>query len=187
MDEIISGVQVIKMYAWEKPFMQLIALARRMELKVVRKSSYVRALYMTFAMFTTRLSLFCSMLAIVLLWGEEHITAAKVFVISSYLTVVAQNLTGFFIRGIAEIAESLVAFQRLQNFLENDEKVVLSIRSADTKQPEIITNANYIVQVKRFNFVKISAVFYICDCFQCREIWNKKIGIKVISPFRSIT
>jgi ATP-binding cassette subfamily C (CFTR/MRP) protein 4 len=29
MNEIVVGIQVIKMYAWEKPFAHLIALARR--------------------------------------------------------------------------------------------------------------------------------------------------------------
>lgn len=29
MSEIISGVQVIKMYAWEKPFEKLVSMARR--------------------------------------------------------------------------------------------------------------------------------------------------------------
>jgi ATP-binding cassette subfamily C (CFTR/MRP) protein 4 len=29
MNEIIVGIQVIKMYAWEEPFARLIALARK--------------------------------------------------------------------------------------------------------------------------------------------------------------
>ena len=29
MNEIVSGIQVIKMYAWEKPFAKLVEVARR--------------------------------------------------------------------------------------------------------------------------------------------------------------
>lgn len=29
MNEIVSGIQVIKMYAWEKPFAKLVSMARR--------------------------------------------------------------------------------------------------------------------------------------------------------------
>lgn len=127
MDEIISGVHVIKLYAWEKPFTQLITLARKLELKVVKKNSYLRALYMTFAMFTTRITLFGSLLSIVLLYGETEITATKVFVLSSYFNVIAQTLSQMFVRGIAEIAEGLVAVQRIQCFLESEEKEQKSI------------------------------------------------------------
>lgn len=124
MDEIISGVQVIKMYAWERPFIKLITLARQLELKVIKKNSYVRALYMTFAMFTTRMALFCTLLSIFLLYGKENITAAKVFVVASYFSVVAQTMSQMFVRGVAEIAEGLVAFERIQTFLESEEKLV---------------------------------------------------------------
>lgn len=126
MDEIISGIQVIKMYAWERPFIKLITLARQMELKVVKKNSYVRALYMTFAMVTTRMALFCTLVSILFLYGEENITAAKVFVVSSYFSVVAQTMSQMFVRGVAEIAEGLVAFERIQTFLESEEKLVKS-------------------------------------------------------------
>lgn len=128
MDEIISGVQVIKMYAWERPFAQLITFARKMELKIVRKSSYVRALYMTFMLFTTRMAMFCTMLSIVLLYGSDQLTSNKVFVISVYFAMVSHTMSQMFVRGVAEIAEALVSFRRLQSFLDLDEKKAEAIK-----------------------------------------------------------
>ncbi|GLV39331.1 uncharacterized protein CBL_20420 [Carabus blaptoides fortunei] len=119
MDEIISGVQVIKMYAWEKPFAKLIQQARKLELKIITKTSYVRGLYMTFNMFTTRVALFAGLLTMVLL-GQE-VSATKVFVFASYFNLLAQSMSSMFVRGISEVAEVLVAIKRLQNFLLSDE------------------------------------------------------------------
>lgn len=131
MDEIISGIQVIKLYAWEKPFKKLIHFARDKELKVIRKSSYVRALYMTFMLFTTRSALYCTMMAIVVL--GDQLTASKVFVISSYFAIMANVMSQMFVRGIAEIAEALVALRRLQAFLEYDEKEPTDVPAAKEK------------------------------------------------------
>lgn len=119
MDEIISGIQVIKLYAWEKPFAKLISTARRAELKIVLKSGIIRGLYMTFGLFTTRAALFATMVGLILM--QEEITAAKVFVVASYLNIVAFTMSGMFVRGVAEISEGLVATRRLQKFLEYDE------------------------------------------------------------------
>jgi ATP-binding cassette subfamily C (CFTR/MRP) protein 4 len=121
MDEIISGVQVIKMYAWEKPFMKLIKFARKAELKIVTKSSYVRGLYMTFNLFTTRVALFCTLLTMAL--TDQEITAAKVFVFMSYYNILSQTMSSIFVRGISEIAEALVSIKRLQGFMNNEEFV----------------------------------------------------------------
>ncbi|CAK9828615.1 ABC transporter C family member 4 [Anthophora retusa] len=119
MDEIISGVQVIKMYAWEKPFCALIETARKLELQVVTKSAYIRGIYMTFNLFTTRMALFCTLISM-LLFGNE-LTADKVFVFSSYFNILAHTMSGMFVRGFAEIAECLVAVRRLQHFLMYEE------------------------------------------------------------------
>ncbi|KAI4466022.1 atp-binding cassette sub-family c [Holotrichia oblita] len=120
MDEIISGVQVIKMYAWEKPFAKLIKHARRLELRIITKLSYVRALFMTFNLFTTRVALFCTLLTMTLLYNEP-ITAAKVFVFMSYYNIISQTMSSMFVRGIAEVAELFVSIRRIQNFMLNDE------------------------------------------------------------------
>ncbi|XP_058448247.1 ATP-binding cassette sub-family C member 4-like [Malaya genurostris] len=119
MDEILSGIHVIKMYAWEKPFSKLISHARRSELKMVLRSGLIRGLYMTFQLFTTRAALFATMIALLLM--QEDLTAAKVFVVASYLNIVAYTMSGMFVRGVAEIAEALVATRRLQRFLEYGE------------------------------------------------------------------
>lgn len=76
MDEIISGIQVIKMYAWEKSFSKIIRFARKSEIKIITKSSYVRAAFMAFNLFTTRCALFCTILTMAL--SQQEITAAKV-------------------------------------------------------------------------------------------------------------
>ena len=75
---------------------------------------------MTFMLFTTRAALFCTMMAIILLGGQ--LTASKVFVVSAYFNILALTLSQMFVRGIAEIAEAMVAMRRLRKFLEYDEK-----------------------------------------------------------------
>lgn len=122
MDEIIAGVQVIKMYAWEVPFTRLIACARRVELKVARNAAFVRGLYMTFNMFTTRMAVFATMLAIALLYSADQLTAARVFVISSYFNIITYTMSQMFIRGLTEVGEALAGIKRLQTFLYMEEK-----------------------------------------------------------------
>lgn len=119
MDEIISGVQVIKMYVWEMPFCAMIELARKLEIRVITKSSYIRGIYMTFGLFTTRMALYCTLIAMIM-FGFE-LPADKVFVLSSYFNILSQTMSGMFVRGVAEISECLVAVRRLQHFLMYEE------------------------------------------------------------------
>lgn len=76
IDEVIAGVQVIKMYVWEIPFGNLIKRVRNLELKIIMKSSHIRGLYMTFNIFTIRVSLYCTLLTMAL--SGQQITATKV-------------------------------------------------------------------------------------------------------------
>ncbi|XP_031628372.1 multidrug resistance-associated protein 4-like [Contarinia nasturtii] len=124
MDEIISAAQVIKMYSWERPFAKLIDYARKMELKFLRKKSYIAAFQMTFIVITTRLAIFCAMLTIVLVDGPDKINAAKIYVMSSYFRIISQVLSMGFARSFAETAEILVALRRLEKLLILEEKKI---------------------------------------------------------------
>ncbi|KAG8235220.1 hypothetical protein J437_LFUL015912 [Ladona fulva] len=119
MNEIITGIQVIKMYTWEKPFAKLVALARKKEIKEIRSASYIRGMYLSFVIFTTRLAIFCSVISYSLL--GNYIRADKVFVLTSYYNILRQAMTVFFPQGIAQAAESSVSLKRLQKFLLYEE------------------------------------------------------------------
>lgn len=97
MNEIIQGIQVIKMYAWEKPFGKLVEESRRKEVRVIRYVSYIRGILLSFILFTTRVSVFICLIAYFLLGNE--VTARKAFVITAFYNILRQTMTVFFPQG----------------------------------------------------------------------------------------
>ncbi|XP_039296024.1 probable multidrug resistance-associated protein lethal(2)03659 [Nilaparvata lugens] len=130
MNEIISGIQVIKMYAWEKSFANMVSNARRKELNEIRKTSYVRALLLSFIIFHSRLAVFMSILAYVI--TGSSINAEKVFTVTSFFNILRQTMTIFFPQGIGQIAEAMVSTKRLQKFMMYEEIQNTSYTSAAT-------------------------------------------------------
>lgn len=92
----------------------------RNEIKVIRYVSYVRGILLSFIMFTTRVSIFISLVAFALL--GNLVTAEKAFVITAYYNILRQTMTVFFPQGIGQTAETLVSIKRIQAFMMYDEK-----------------------------------------------------------------
>ncbi|XP_077294803.1 putative multidrug resistance-associated protein lethal(2)03659 [Arctopsyche grandis] len=152
MNEIISGIQVIKMYTWEDPFAALVNMARKREIKEIRATSYIRGVLISFIMFVTRVSLFASILAYVLL--GEYITAEKVFVITSYYNVLRQTMTVFFPQGIAQMAEASISIKRLQKFMLYEETVKPIPDSSGSSDKKDHTNGKPLTDMKFKDLVK---------------------------------
>ncbi|KAL0104934.1 hypothetical protein PUN28_016527 [Cardiocondyla obscurior] len=131
-NEIISGIQAIKMYTWENPFSALIEKARKKEINVIRWASYIRGITMSFIIFSTRMSLFITVLAYVL-FGYK-ITAEKVFMITAYYNSLRTTMTVFFPQGITQVAEAMVSIKRLQKFLMYDELSPAEIEEKNNKE-----------------------------------------------------
>ncbi|KAF5273605.1 hypothetical protein FQR65_LT04604 [Abscondita terminalis] len=118
MDEIIRGIEIIKMYAWEKSFAKLVAHYRRMEIKSLTKSSYIKGsfliyfLYISVPLFLTTLSYVCL---------GNIIDAKKVFFTTALFNSLAFNMGTFFPQAIALLNEIKVSSNRIGKFLLLDE------------------------------------------------------------------
>ncbi|XP_013098645.2 probable multidrug resistance-associated protein lethal(2)03659 isoform X1 [Stomoxys calcitrans] len=122
MNEIISGIQVIKMYAWEKPFGKMVQYARRKEMNAIRLVNYIRGILQSFIMFLTRISVFASLVGFVLL--GKLLTAEKAFVITAYYNILRTTMTVYFPMGISQFAETMVSFKRIQKYMMHEETKV---------------------------------------------------------------
>ncbi|KAM7361614.1 putative multidrug resistance-associated protein lethal(2)03659 [Cochliomyia hominivorax] len=131
MNEIISGIQVIKMYAWEIPFGKMVAEARKKEINCIRKVSYIRGILLSFIMFLTRVSIFLSLVGFVIL--NHFLTPEKAFVITAYYNILRTTMTVFFPQGISQLAEALVSIKRIQNFMLYEDTDIVDKSALDPK------------------------------------------------------
>lgn len=69
----------------------------RREIKVISAMSYIRGVTLSFIMFTTRLSVFFTIITYILL--GQRITADKVFMLTAYYNSLRQTMTVFFPQG----------------------------------------------------------------------------------------
>ncbi|EDW66850.1 ATP-binding cassette sub-family C member 4 [Drosophila virilis] len=124
MNELVQGIQVIKMYAWEKPFQAVVAEARRCEIQQIRYASYLRGFYLSTMVFTERSTLYITLVAAALM--GQQITADFVFSAASYYNILQLVAAIWYPLAVTFGAEALVSLRRIQAFLQlegRDEKV----------------------------------------------------------------
>ncbi|OXU18927.1 hypothetical protein TSAR_000783 [Trichomalopsis sarcophagae] len=115
MGEIINGIHVIKMYTWEKPFENLVSLARRYEIDVITWMSYLRGVNISSNAFVDRTCLYFTIMAYVL--AGNVISANKVFSMVQYFTILQHLLVYNYPRAIFNVAEAQVSVKRIEKFL----------------------------------------------------------------------
>lgn len=121
MNEVVSGIRIIKMYAWEKPFAALVNDVRRKEISKIMSSSYLRGLNMASFFTANKIILFVTFTVYVLVGNK--ISASRVFVAVSLYSAVRLTVTLFFPAAIEKVSESAVSIRRIKKFLLLDELV----------------------------------------------------------------
>jgi len=119
MNEIISGIRVVKMYAWENSFAKLVNNARSAETAVTFKSCLFRTINLV-VYYTTAETVLVIMLLPIVLSGIS-VTPEMVFLPLSWINAIKVSLALFFPNGVAFLSEARISVKRIQDFLLLDE------------------------------------------------------------------
>ncbi|XP_074845315.1 ATP-binding cassette sub-family C member 4 isoform X2 [Carettochelys insculpta] len=129
MSEVISGMKIIKMYAWEKSFAELVSNIRRNEISMVLKSSYLRGLNLASFFVASKITVFVTFVTYVLLGNV--ISASRVFMAMSLYGAVRLTVTLFFPVAVEKASEAL-------NFLILDEISPFSLQPENSSEDVLV-------------------------------------------------
>uniref|UniRef100_A0AAR5QIW1 ABC transmembrane type-1 domain-containing protein n=1 Tax=Dendroctonus ponderosae TaxID=77166 RepID=A0AAR5QIW1_DENPD len=119
MNEITSGIQVIKMYAWEKPFEKIVEFSRRKEVNMIARNSYIRGFSSALNIFVERATLYIAVISYVLL--GNRITGEVVFSVAQLLNTIQLYMSIFFPLAHSSYEEAKVSVRRIEEFLTMEE------------------------------------------------------------------
>ncbi|XP_045760841.1 ATP-binding cassette sub-family C member 4-like [Maniola jurtina] len=128
MSEVINGIQVIKMYAWEIPFQKVVGQKRVDELKEVKTATILRTVFLGFMIFTERAALFFTILTYILL--GYRMTANVIYPLQQFISAAQINITLILPLVLSFTAELIVSLRRVQEFLEFEDRPDLRAISA---------------------------------------------------------
>uniref|UniRef100_A0A673IM37 Canalicular multispecific organic anion transporter 2-like n=1 Tax=Sinocyclocheilus rhinocerous TaxID=307959 RepID=A0A673IM37_9TELE len=120
MNEILNGIKVLKLYAWETSFQQKILQIRQKELHVLRKTAYLSALSTmawTSAPFLVALTTFAVFVTV----DENNVLDAEKAFVSLSLFNILRFPLNMLPQVISSIVQASVSLKRIQGFLSHDE------------------------------------------------------------------
>ncbi|XP_064381893.1 ATP-binding cassette sub-family C member 4-like isoform X2 [Halichondria panicea] len=136
MNEIITGIRVIKMYAWEYAFKRIVDTLRRLESRLILKGGIVRASNLAFMMMSASLMAFVVFCVYTATGGD--LTPKKVFTTLSLIYVLRLVTIHHLILNVVGFSEAHVALTRIKRFLSFKEATnICGMEEKKTSGPSI--------------------------------------------------
>ncbi|XP_046619154.1 ATP-binding cassette subfamily C member 4-like isoform X1 [Neodiprion virginianus] len=148
MKELISGIQIVKMYSWEEPFEIVVSTIRALEIRLIKYTSYLRGFYLSVILFSERLSLYFTLFTFVMMGNS--LTAEITFVISSFFSVMMFTCVVCVPQAIIMAGETAVTLERLTEFLLLDE--VQCLEDGKNKLSKEIRSEPDVIEVMKRNW-----------------------------------
>ena len=167
MNEIINGIQLIKMYAWEKSFSDIIANIRKDEMGKIRSNYYVQTLnYTMFGVFTPLVLCF---ILLIWVWNQEIVTPEIAFLTLSWYNLVKVSSVRFFTNALSFGSQAMKSIKRIEFFLSLEEYDETQVDSVEKTRPNYFDDNKdhgYVMPSGKFVLARnISAKWNQADCF----------------------
>ncbi|NXO28683.1 MRP3 protein, partial [Cisticola juncidis] len=120
MNEILGGIKVLKLYAWEPSFSEKVLEIRKNELRVLKKSAYLNSLS-TFAWISAPFLVALTTFAVYVSVDEKNILDAETVFVSLSLFNILKFPLSMLPQVISNIAQTSISLKRIQQFLSHDE------------------------------------------------------------------
>ncbi|KAK2493984.1 hypothetical protein MC885_018300, partial [Smutsia gigantea] len=120
MNEILNGIKVLKLYAWELAFTDKVLAIRQEELKVLKKSAYLAAVG-TFTWVCTPFLVALSTFAVYVTIDENNILDAQKAFVSLALFNILRFPLNILPMVISSVVQASVSLKRLRIFLSHEE------------------------------------------------------------------
>eukprot|EP01063_Lacrimia_lanifica_P037431 TRINITY_DN767_c0_g4_i1.p1 TRINITY_DN767_c0_g4~~TRINITY_DN767_c0_g4_i1.p1 ORF type:complete len:1345 (+),score=416.40 TRINITY_DN767_c0_g4_i1:92-4126(+) len=118
MNEVIQGIRLIKMYAWEIPFSKAIAALRLNEEQNLRRTARLRAFNASVFFLMTPLVMF--IILTIWVWTDgrdEDLKPSQVFTTMMYINILRFSFGMFIPQAVAIGSEALVSVARIEKML----------------------------------------------------------------------
>uniref|UniRef100_A0A8C6UTE3 Multidrug resistance-associated protein 1 n=1 Tax=Neogobius melanostomus TaxID=47308 RepID=A0A8C6UTE3_9GOBI len=139
MNEMLNGIKVLKLYAWELAFQDKVSEIRQSELRVLKKAAYLGAMS-TFTWICAPFLVALSTFAVYVLVDERNILDAQKAFVSLALFNILRFPLNMLPMVISSLVQASVSLKRLRTFLSHEELQEDSVdRSAVLGSPDGIS------------------------------------------------
>lgn len=125
INEIISGMQVIKMFTWEKPFEQFVDKHRNAEISNIHRVLQYFGIFQSYTIFLGGICLYFTLNCYIFL--NNKLTSDIVFAMTQIFINLQLAFALMMPRAISYVADALPSIRRLRDFLILEEKKVSQI------------------------------------------------------------
>jgi ATP-binding cassette subfamily C (CFTR/MRP) protein 4 len=192
MNDIVSGIQVIKMYAWEKPFSRLVNVARvlvveikyfsyssslcRLEIREILRANLFRSINYILPTFLKHICIYLCVLAATLV--GVPLLSSFVFVVELLYNDLNNSVFVYLPVAVTHLAELRVSIKRIEDFL--DSPVEKSLMKTNRRRDKLVDNCTLIsVQQKSCSKLQNRSTGVYLE--NIRVKWNRSLTTNILN------